>query len=199
MSSEAIATSIPGQSGPSRGTQGLGFRVSRVVTIVVTGIAATAAAAWLLFLAPSFLDTLNSSLELAVTVLGPLVAVYAVDLLLRRNRYDGKALAEEQRDGPFWYRHGVFWPGVIAMTVATTTAVLMANTTLFVGPIALALGGADLSAIVPPVLAGSLYAVLWMTTTPYRDPAARPAASWRGEPLLTTVWRISTREAEVLS
>lgn len=157
---------------------GLGVRVSRVATIVVTGLASTAAAAWLLFVAPSFLDTLNSSLELAVTVLGPLVAVYAVDILLRRNSYDGEALAAERRDGPFWYRGGFFWPGIIAMTVATTTAVLMANTTLYVGPFALALGGADLSAIVGPLLADILYAVLWLTSAPYREPSARPAASW---------------------
>lgn len=157
---------------------GLGIRISRVATIVVTGAASTAAAAWLLFVAPSFLDTLNSSLELAVTVLGPLVAVYAVDILLRRNSYDGEALAAERRDGPFWYRTGFYWPGIIAMTGATTTAVLMANTTLYVGPLALALGGADLSAIVGPVLAGILYAVLWLTSSPYRDRAARPARSW---------------------
>jgi purine-cytosine permease-like protein len=159
--------------------QGLGFRVSRVVTIIVTGVVSTGAAAWFLFLAPSFLDTLNSSLELAVAVLGPLVAVYAVDILLRRNRYDGLALAEERRGGPFWYTGGVFWPGVIAMTGATTTAVLMANTTLYVGPLSLALGGADLSALAGPVIGAGLYAILWLTTAPYRDPAARPARSWR--------------------
>ncbi|WP_438352186.1 purine-cytosine permease family protein [Microbacterium sp. CJ88] len=154
--------------------QGLGIRVSRVATVVITGVVATAAAAWLLFVAPSFLDTLNSSLELAVTVLGPLVSVYAVDIVLRRNRYDGRALTDERRGSPFWYSGGVFWPGVIAMLVATTTAVLMANTTLFVGPVATALGGADLSAIVGPLLAAGLYATLWLTTHPYRDPAQRP-------------------------
>jgi purine-cytosine permease-like protein len=183
--------------------QGLGLRVSRVATIVVTGLAATAAAAWLLFVAPSFLDTLNSSLELAVTVLGPLVAVYAVDILLRRNRYDGQALAAERRGGPFWYTGGVFWPGVIAMTTATTTAVLMANTTLYVGPLALALGGADLSAIVGPVLAGILYAVLWLTSSPYRDPAARPATSWRDDETIddapAQAPRAQALEAEVIA
>lgn len=159
--------------------QGLGFRVSRVTTVVVTGVAATAAAAWLLFVAPSFLDTLNSSLELAVTILGPLVAIYAVDIVLRRGRYDGRALTDEGRGSPFWYRGGVFWPGVIAMLAAVTTAVLMANTTLFVGPISTALGGADLSAIVGPLLAAGVYAVLWLTTPPYRSPLARPGAMAR--------------------
>jgi len=161
--------------------QGLGIRVSRAATVVITGAIATAAAGWFIFIAPSFLDTLNASLELSVTVLGPLVAVYAVDILLRRNRYDGVALSDERRTSPFWYHGGVFWPGTIAMVVATTVAVLMANTTLYVGPIANALGGADLSALVGPVLAGGLYAALWLGTRPYRDPAFRPAATPAGE------------------
>ena len=157
--------------------QGLGFRVPRVATVVITGVVATVLAGWFVFLAPSFLDTLNASLELSVTVLGPLVAVYAVDIWLRRNRYDGVALSDERRTSPFWYSGGWFWPGTIAMVVATTIAVLMANTTLYVGPIAMALGGADLSAFAGPILGGGIYALLWRTTTPYRDPARRPAAS----------------------
>jgi hypothetical protein len=38
-----------------------------------------------------------------------------------------RALTGERRGNPFWYRGGVFWPGVIAMVGATTVAVLMAN------------------------------------------------------------------------
>ena len=162
--------------------QALGGRISRAATVIVTGLVATAAAGWVLFLTPSFLDTLSASLELSVTVLGPLVAVYAVDILLRRNRYDGAALGDTSPASPFWYRGGVFPPGVIAMVVAPTVAVLMANTTLYVGPISAALAGADLSAIVGPLLAGGLYAVLWRTTDPYRDPARRPGAAAAVEP-----------------
>jgi NCS1 family nucleobase:cation symporter-1 len=157
--------------------QGLGFRISRAATVVITGVIATAAAGWFVYIAPSFLDTLNASLELSVTVLGPLVAVYAVDILLRRNRYDGVALSDERRTSPFWYSGGWFWPGTIAMVVATTVAVLMANTTLYVGPIATALGGADLSAFAGPILGGGLYAALWLMTSPYRDPARRPGST----------------------
>jgi len=162
--------------------QGLGLRVSRAATVVITGVVATVAAGWFVFIAPSFLDTLNASLELSVTVLGPLVAVYAVDILLRRNRYDGVALSDERRTSPFWYHRGWFMPGTIAMVVATTVAVLMANTTLYVGPIAIALGGADLSALVGPVLGGAIYAALWLTTNPYRERAARPASAPAARP-----------------
>ncbi|GGI46004.1 purine-cytosine permease-like protein [Agromyces flavus] len=157
--------------------QGLGVRISRAGTVVITGILATLAAGWFVYVAPSFLDTLNASLELSVTVLGPLVAIYAVDIALRRNRYDARSLADLRPGAPFWYTRGWFVPGTIAMVAATTVSVLMANTTLYVGPVAAALGGADLSAIVGPVLAGALYAVLWLTTNPYRDRRKRPAAA----------------------
>lgn len=157
--------------------QALGARISRAAVTVVTGVAATAAAGWVLFLSPSFLDALSSSLELSVTVFGPLVSIYAVDILLRRNRYDGRALDDLTPRSPFWYRGGVFPAGVVAMVVAVTVAVLSANTTLYVGPVSEALGGADLSAVVGPVLGGGLYALLWLTTNPYRDPAKRPGAA----------------------
>jgi NCS1 family nucleobase:cation symporter-1 len=157
--------------------QALGARISRAAVTVVTGVAATAAAGWVLFLSPSFLDALSASLELSVTVFGPLVSIYAVDIVLRRNRYDGRALDDLTPRSPFWYRGGVFPAGVVAMVVAFVVAVLSANTTLYVGPISEALGGADLSAIVGPVLGGGLYALLWLTTRPYRDPAKRPGAA----------------------
>jgi hypothetical protein len=51
---------------------------------------------------------------------------------------------------------------------------LMINTTVYEGPIAVALGGADISPIVAPLLAGGLYALLWYTTEPYRNPVNRP-------------------------
>lgn len=154
--------------------QALGVRVPRAWTVVITGALSSAAAAYLLFVAPDFLDTLSYAIELAVAVLGPLVAIYVVDIIVRRNRYDGLALTNESRTSPFWYTGGVFWPGAIAMVVATTLAVLMVNTTLYQGPIALALAGADLSSIAGPAIAGGLYALLWYTTTPYKDRARRP-------------------------
>ncbi|THG34258.1 nitrate reductase [Glaciibacter flavus] len=159
--------------------QALGGRLGRTPrawTVVITGLVATAIAAYPLFIAPNFLDTFNSALELSVTVLGPLVAVYAVDILVRRNRYDGLALEDQSPTSPFWYRAGIYWPGVMAMVIASTLAVLMANTTLYEGPIAQALSGADLSAIAGPVVAGGVYALLWFTTRPYREVTARPTA-----------------------
>ncbi|WP_137843010.1 cytosine permease [Microbacterium sp. 2FI] len=153
-------------------------RVRRAASVAVVGVVAAVLAAALLYAATSLLETMNYAIEIAVAVMGPLVAVYAVDIWLRRNAYDGRALNDTTPASPFWYRGGWFAPGTIAMVVATTIAVLMVNTTLYTGPIAAALGGADVSSIAGPAIAGTLYAVLWRTTRPYRDRAARPALAW---------------------
>ena len=154
--------------------QALGLRIHRAWTVVICGVVVAAASAYLLFATPSFLDTLNAAIELSVAVLAPQIAIYAVDVFVRRNRYDGIALNDETRNSPFWHSGGWYWPGVIAMSVSVAVAMLMVNTTLYEGPIAVALGGADISPIVAPLLAGALYALLWYTTEPYRTPANRP-------------------------
>lgn len=157
-------------------TQGIGVKVHRATTVVITGAIAAAASIWLVFFSPGFLDTMEYALELTVTILGPLIAIYAVDIVLRKNRYNGIALNDERPGSPFWYSSGVFWPGVIAQLAGTTAALLMVNTTLFIGPIAAAMGDADLSSIVGPLIGGGLYALLWHTMSPFNDPSVRPGA-----------------------
>ncbi|MBB5642234.1 purine-cytosine permease family protein [Cryobacterium roopkundense] len=130
--------------------QALGVRLPRAATVLLTAAITIAASAWLLFVAESFLDTLNSALEISVAVLGPSVAVYAADLALRRNRYSGPDLALETPDSPFWFSGGYCWPGIIAISAATLAAVATSNTTLYQGPISVLLDGADLSALVGP-------------------------------------------------
>ena len=44
-------------------------------------------------------------------MLGPALAIYGVDILLRRNRYNGLELHDETPRSRFWYRHGVNWAG----------------------------------------------------------------------------------------
>jgi purine-cytosine permease-like protein len=156
--------------------QELGTRIARAWTVVITGTVAFVLAALMLFVAPDFIDTLNSSLELGVAIFAPLITIYGVDILLRKNTYNGLELNRRDKKSPFWYSGGIFWPGVIALVVASTVAVLSSNTTLYVGPIAESLGGLDISSIVAPILAGVIYAVLWSTTNPYKNKESRPTA-----------------------
>jgi purine-cytosine permease-like protein len=150
-------------------------RTKRWLTVVITGTAAFAASSWLLFAAPSFIDTLNAALELGVTIMCPLITVYGLDIWLRKGRYDGLELGRTDSGSKFWYTTGIYWPGMIAMVVSTAVAVMAADTTLYMGPISEALSGADLSSFVAPILAAAIYLTLWRTTAPYNNIEARPA------------------------
>ncbi|MFF1495072.1 cytosine permease [Streptomyces sp. NPDC058304] len=123
-------------------------------------------------LASGLLDTVSNALQLIVVLIGPLMAVYATDIVLRRGRYDGLALCDETPRSPFWYTGGVNWAGALAHCAGVATAALSGNT-LYTGPIASLLGGVDLSLPVGMVVAASLYAVTMRNSATVR--AARAA------------------------
>lgn len=123
------------------------------------GVVGVALTVYALFIS-NFFDTLGNILTLSVALLGPSLAIYATDILLRHNRYDGLQLHDQTPTSPYWYDRGVNWAGVCAQVVGTTVALLCVNTTLLVGPIARALAGADLSAVLGPILAAATYVAI---------------------------------------
>ena len=139
--------------------QSIGVRLPRVAAVLVVGVIGTAMTLFAL-LVFDFLTAVNAMLELIVIVTGPCMAVYATDVVLRRNRYDGAALHDESRGGPFWYRGGVNWAGVLATLLGAGAATLCASSTFWAGPVAAALDGLNLA--IPVGLLGSalLYGVL---------------------------------------
>jgi nucleobase:cation symporter-1, NCS1 family len=149
--------------------QAVGIKASRAVTVFFDGIVGVALALYALFVS-NFMDTVNSILELSVSLLGPSLAIYGADIIMRRNRYDGRALHDESPTSPFWFRNGINWAGVTGQIVGTSIALLCVNTTIFVGPLAHALGGADLSCLVGPVVGSAVYTGLTLRARrqPYR-------------------------------
>jgi purine-cytosine permease-like protein len=141
--------------------QALGVPARRVTTVVINFVLGGAIAAYALLGSETFLATLNAILQLTVAFLGPAMAIYIVDIVLRRGRYDGIGLNDETPRGPYWYRNGVNVPGVIADVAGTVLAALCLSTSTWTGPIAGALDGADLSSVVGPLSAGLLYLLLW--------------------------------------
>ncbi|GHJ47406.1 allantoin permease [Catellatospora sp. TT07R-123] len=139
--------------------QALGVRASRARTVLIDAAVGGAIAAYALF-AARFLDTLSTVLEFTVTFLGPSMAIYVADILLRRNRYDGPALHDETRGGPFWYDGGVNLAGLAAMVLGTAAALLCVTTTVWTGPVAAALGGTDLAWLAGPVVAALTYVLV---------------------------------------
>ncbi|MFF6778147.1 purine-cytosine permease family protein [Streptomyces sp. NPDC012637] len=138
--------------------QAVGLRIRRSRSVLVDGAVAVALTLYAL-LVSNFLDTVSNVLQLTVVLLGPAMTVYAVDIWLRRNRYDGAALMDESPASPFWYAAGVHPAGAVAVLGGGAVAALCVDTA-YTGPIARALGGVDLAMPVGMLLAGLLYALL---------------------------------------
>ncbi len=119
--------------------QAVGLRIRRSVSVLADGIVSVSLTLYAL-LVSNFLDTVSNVLQLTVGLLGPTMAVYATDILLRRNRYDGPALTDETPGSPFWYTGGVNPAGATALIAGTACAALCMNT-LYTGPLARALHG----------------------------------------------------------
>ena len=161
--------------------QAVGIKARRSVTVFMDGVVAISLTIYALFIS-NFFDTLNNFLSLSVAVLGPCVAIYVTDSLLRRNQYDGLQLSDESQQSPFWYHHGVRWPGVVAEGLGTAAALLCINSPVLVGPVAHALKGADLSAVTGPVTAACVYAAMTRSArrvdrlTDFRPASHEPAS-----------------------
>ncbi|RVU19898.1 nitrate reductase [Streptomyces antnestii] len=151
--------------------QSIGVRIRRSRSVTLDGALGVALTLYAL-LVSNFLDTVSNLLEIMVALLGPSIAIYATDILWRRNRYDGRQLTDESRGSPFWYSGGVNWAGAIALSAATAVAFTCIHTQMYTGPIARAAGGTDLSLPVGILVATGLY--LALTRAP------RPAAALRG-------------------
>jgi len=139
--------------------QAIGIKAARATTVLWDGAIAVALTIYALVIS-NFLETLSAALELSVSLLGPSLAIYGADLLLRRNRYDGHALVDETPGSAYWFDRGINWSGVTAQCVGTVAALLCVNTSVLVGPVAKALGGADLSTIIGPIVGAGTYTAM---------------------------------------
>jgi purine-cytosine permease-like protein len=138
--------------------QAVGIRIRRSRSVLVDGAAAVSLTLYGL-LVSNFLDTVSNVLQLTVVLLGPAMAVYATDILIRRNRYDGPVLMDETTGSPFWYAAGVNPAGALALGSGVVAAALSVNT-LYTGPVARALGGVDLALPAGMIVAACVYALM---------------------------------------
>lgn len=139
--------------------QAIGVRLRRSRSVLLDGTLGVALTLYAL-LVSNFLDAVSDVLQLMVVLLGPSMAIYATDILMRRNRYDGLELSDETRGGPFWYTGGVNWAGWIALLAGAALASQCATTTLYTGRMAQAAGGMDLSLPGGILTAAIVYAAL---------------------------------------
>ncbi|MGW5427329.1 purine-cytosine permease family protein [Streptomyces sp. NPDC004059] len=138
--------------------QAVGLRIRRSRSVLVDGTVSVALTLYAL-LVSDFLDTVGNVLQLTVVLLGPSTAVYATDILLRRNRYDGLALGDESRTSPFWYAGGFNPAGALALGAGVAASAVCVDTA-YTGPVAAALGGVDLALPTGLIVSSAVYALL---------------------------------------
>jgi purine-cytosine permease-like protein len=139
--------------------QAVGIKLPRSRTVLLDGTVGVAMTLFAL-LVWNFLDSVSSALQLGVTILAPIMGVYLADMLWRRNRYDGPALADDSRSSRFWFSGGFHIAGVVAVLVGIGASLLCSATLVFVGPVAAAMGGIDLSVPVGLVVPFVIYLVM---------------------------------------
>ncbi|MER6996694.1 cytosine permease [Streptomyces sp. NPDC000410] len=136
--------------------QSVGVRLARIPAVLTIGVLGTAMTLYAI-LVQDFLTSVNTMLQLVVVVTGPAMAVAVTDLVMRRNRYDGPDLLEQEHGGPFWYHRGVHWSGVLALVTGGLTSLMWVTTTFWTGPIAAATGDVDMAIPSGMAVAAAVY------------------------------------------
>ncbi|AUN42073.1 purine-cytosine permease family protein [Tsukamurella tyrosinosolvens] len=150
--------------------QSVGLPLSRARAVAVTGVLGALLTLYALFVS-DFLSAVSSALSMLVVLVGPIMAVYVTDIVLRRGRYDGVALSDVSPASRFWFTGGVNLAGAVSVLAAAGLSLLCAHTVEFRGPIAVGLGGIDLSLPVGVLAAAGLYALLTRILYGFPTPA----------------------------
>jgi purine-cytosine permease-like protein len=146
----------------SMALQAIGFRLRRIPAAIIVGVVGTALTIYLV-LSSSLLEAANLMLQFLVVVSGPAMAIFVVDVILRRNDYDGVDLFHDRPGGRYWYSAGWSIPGITALLVGGVVTALCLSTSVWSGPIAQLTGYIDLSVPVGMLVAAALYAGLLRT------------------------------------
>lgn len=146
----------------SMALQAIGLPIRRIPAAIVVGVIGTALTIYLV-LSTSLLDAVNLMLQFLVIVSAPTMAVFVADVLMRRGRYDGVELFDEERGGRFWYSAGWSIPGLAAVLVGGVATALCLSTEVWTGPVAQSLGYVDLSVPVGMIVSVLVYVLLLRT------------------------------------
>ncbi len=153
--------------------QAVGLRISRPQATLVDGVL-SAGVALAIALSGSFNSVLSDFLLFMLVWFTPWVAIYTIDFGLRLGRYEpasmfDPAVSRISRPG------GLHPAAALAQVAGMAAALVCIHTSVFVGPLAGALGGADVSIPAALLVAGGLYWFLARDSVPAEtDAALRP-------------------------
>ena len=154
--------------------QAAGLRIARWQAVALDGVICTAVTLAVVF-SGDFNTYLSNFLLFMIVWFAPWTAIFVVDYFLRRGRYDTDSLATS---GAGRYRRagGIHLPGVVAQLLGMAASLLWINTSVFVGPLAEAGNGIDLSVPAGLLVGAVVYGVLARRSVP-AEAADAPVAA----------------------
>jgi purine-cytosine permease-like protein len=145
--------------------QAVGLPLKRYQATVLDTVVSTAIVLYILFV-ENFITVLHDFVALLVVWLAPFGAVWITDALLRRWRYDARAIHDVSPRSPYWGRHGVNVAAWIALLAGVAVCLLTINAPILQGPLSKALSGADLTWTVGPLVSAVVYWALTAARAP---------------------------------
>jgi purine-cytosine permease-like protein len=156
----SIANSVPTYYSSGLTLQAMGLKLHRHVATALDVVVATALSLYVLFV-QDFTTALNAFIALLMVWVGPFGGVWICDGFLRRGRFDARAIhSSAGAAGRYWGWHGLNPSGCMALLAGMLAAALTMRSPVYDGPLALALGGADLSWLIGFPVSALVYAGL---------------------------------------
>lgn len=151
--------------------QATGSRLRRVpmtILLAVVGIATVFVGAFVF----DAIDSINAFLLLILLFVCPFTSIMIIGFVQRRGWYSATELQRtpaERGVGAYWFTGGYNLRALAALILGAGLGFLFANTTVYVGPLAGAVGGVDVSYAVAAVVGGFLY---WALVRLFPEPSA---------------------------
>lgn len=140
--------------------QAIGLPLRRWRATLLDCIIATAIVLYILLLNQDLQTTIANFLAFLNVWVGPFGAVWVVDGVLRRWRYDPVGIHTISPTSPYWGTGGVNLRGIASLAIGMLVGFLTINAPGFQGPLSVIFFGGDLAWIAPPIAAGVTYWLL---------------------------------------
>jgi nucleobase:cation symporter-1, NCS1 family len=155
----SISNNAPTLYASGLSLQALGVPLRRWVATAIDGVTSTAILLYILIV-EDFTVTLLNFLALLNVWIGPFGAIWLVDGLLRRWRYDPIGIHTSSPASPYWYRGGVNLHGFVALALGMAVGLLTINATWVHGPLSDVFWDGDIAWLAPPLVAAITYWIL---------------------------------------
>jgi nucleobase:cation symporter-1, NCS1 family len=156
----SLANNVPTYYSSGLSLQAIGLKVHRYMATVLDVVVSAGITLYILFV-QDFSTALSNFIALLIVWVGPFGGVWICDGLLRGGKFDARAIhSKAGAGGRYWGWRGLNPAGCIAVVVGMAVAAMTMRSPLYEGPLAAALGGADLSWMLGLPVSALCYGVL---------------------------------------